>query len=185
MKYLIAGLGNIGPEYTLTRHNIGFQVLDCLAIQRNIQFQPDRLAFYCSSKYKGKQVHLIKPTTYMNLSGKAVRYWLDKLKIPTENLLIVVDDLALPFGKLRLRSQGSNAGHNGLKSIEACLNTQNYPRLKFGIGNSFAKDQQVNYVLSTFNQAEMASIPLLIEQACEIIDSFYTIGISQTMTRYN
>lgn len=185
MNYLIVGLGNIGPEYTLTRHNIGFQIVDRLVSQQGMEFKPDRLAFYTSFRYRGKKLHLIKPTTYMNLSGKAVRYWLDKLKIPMENLLVIVDDLDLPFGKLRIRSQGSSAGHNGLKSLEANLHTQAYPRLKFGIGHNFTKGQQVNYVLAPFNREELDALPALLEQACNSIYSFCTLGITHTMTEYN
>jgi PTH1 family peptidyl-tRNA hydrolase len=185
MKYLIVGIGNIGPEYTLTRHNIGFQVVDHLAAQQKISFQPDRLAFFASCKYRGKSLNFIKPTTYMNHSGKAVRYWLEKLKLPVENLLVIVDDIALPFGKLRMRNQGSSAGHNGLKSLEEHLGTQAYPRLKFGIGNNFAKGQQADYVLAPFNKQELAVLPQHIDQACEMIDAFCTTGIHQTMMKYN
>src|SRR5271154_510899 len=138
MKYLIAGLGNIGPEYEITRHNIGFLVLDRLADNRKIDFKTERLADKSELKYKGRQLHLIKPNTYMNLSGKAIAYWLQELKIPKENLLIVVDDIALPFGNLRLRAKGSAAGHNGLKNIEELLGGQDYSRLRMGIGSNFA-----------------------------------------------
>jgi PTH1 family peptidyl-tRNA hydrolase len=185
MKYLIVGLGNIGPEYTLTRHNIGFQVVDHLTAQQKIGFQPDRLAFFASCKYRGKSLHFIKPTTYMNHSGKAVRYWLDKLKLPIENLLVIVDDIALPFGKLRMRNQGSSAGHNGLKSLETHLGTQAYARLKFGIGDNFAKGQQADYVLASFNKQELDTLQTHIDQACEMVYSFCTIGTSQTMMKYN
>jgi PTH1 family peptidyl-tRNA hydrolase len=185
MHYLIIGLGNIGPTYTLTRHNIGFQVLDYLAAQQGIEFQPERLAFFTSFKYRGKKLSLIKPTTYMNLSGKAVHYWLNKLKIPSQNILVVVDDLALPFGKLRIRNQGSDAGHNGLKSINQWLHSQAYPRLKFGIGNNFPQGQQANYVLAPFNSQEMAALSAPIKQSCEIIYSFCSLGIMQTMNRFN
>lgn len=185
MKYLIVGLGNIGQEYGLTRHNIGFEVLDQLAEKHQATFQIDRLAFVSSFTYKGKHIYLIKPTTYMNNSGKATQYWLSKLKIPIEHSLTIVDDLALPFGKLRLRSQGSNAGHNGLKSMELHLKTQAYPRLRFGIGSDFRKGQQADYVLSPFSSQEQELLAQPISQACEIIISFCTIGIAKTMERYN
>lgn len=185
MKYLIAGLGNIGAEYELTRHNIGFLTLDQLADHLKVDFKTDRLAYYCEASYKGKGLHLIKPTTFMNLSGKAINYWLQQLKIPKENLLVIVDDLALPYGKLRLRPGGSSAGHNGLKSIEELLNTQDYPRLRFGIGNNYSKGHQVNYVLSNFNKEEMQEIKTRIDGACEIILSFCSIGIERTMAQFN
>lgn len=185
IKYLIIGLGNIGPTYELTRHNIGFQIVDQLATDYQANFQIDRLALVTSFNYKGKSVHLIKPTTYMNNSGKAAQYWINHLKIPIENSLTVVDELALPFGKLRLRSQGSNAGHNGLKSLEAYLKTQAYPRLRFGIGNDFAKGKQADYVLAPFKPQEIDRLAAPIEQACEMILSFCTMGIEKTMERYN
>ncbi|MHB9147394.1 MAG: aminoacyl-tRNA hydrolase [Candidatus Amoebophilus sp.] len=185
MKYLIIGLGNIGHEYELTRHNIGFQVLDQLAAGHQIKFQIDRLALITSFSYKGRSLYLIKPTTYMNLSGKAAQYWINKLKIPIENTLTIVDDLALPFGKLRLRPQGSSAGHNGLKSLEEYLKTQAYPRLRFGIGNDFAKGQQANYVLARFSDQELSLLASPINHACEIIKSFSTLGITRTMEQCN
>ena len=185
MKYLIAGLGNIGPKYELTRHNIGFLTLDQLADELKVDFKTDRLAYYSEGKYKGKSLHLIKPTTFMNLSGKALNYWLQQLKIPIENTLIILDDVALPYGKLRLRPSGSSAGHNGLKDIEAVLGTQNYPRLKFGIGNNYAKGQQADYVLSNFSTEEMKDIKMHIDKTCEIILSFCSIGIERTMSLYN
>jgi len=185
MKYLIAGLGNIGPEYELTRHNIGFLVLDRLADNHKIDFQTDRLADKAELKYKGKQIHLIKPNTYMNLSGKAISYWLKELKIPKENLLVIVDELALPFGTLRLRGKGSAGGHNGLKNIEQLLGGQDYPRLRFGIGNNFSKGQQVDFVLSNFEQTEFDQLPAIMDKAIEIIFSFCTIGIERTMNFHN
>ncbi|OJW68180.1 MAG: aminoacyl-tRNA hydrolase [Candidatus Amoebophilus sp. 36-38] len=185
MKYLIIGLGNMGPEYDLTRHNIGFQVVDQLAVDHQAKFEVDRLALLASFKYKGRSLYLIKPTTYMNQSGKAAQYWLTKLKIPIENSLTIVDDLALPFGKLRLRAQGSSAGHNGLKSMEMHVATQDYPRLRFGIGNDFSKGQQANYVLAPFSSQEQELLASPINQACEIILSFCTIGINRTMEKYN
>jgi len=185
MKYLIAGLGNIGPEYELTRHNIGFLVLDQLADKNNAEFTTVRHADKAEFKYKGKMIYLIKPNTFMNLSGKAISYWLNELKIPKENLLVVVDDLALPFGSLRMRSKGSAAGHNGLKNIELMLNGQDYPRLRFGIGDNFGKGHQVDFVLSNFKKEEFSQLPLLIEQANDMILSFCTIGVDRTMSQYN
>lgn len=185
VKYLIIGLGNIGSEYELTRHNIGFQVVDQLAADYQAKFQIDRLAFVTSFNYKGRCIYLIKPTTYMNNSGKAVHYWLTQLKIPIENSLTIVDDLALPFGKLRLRTQGSSAGHNGLKSLEAYLKIQAYPRLRFGIGNDFHKGQQADFVLAPFKPQELDQLPIPIGQACEIILSFCTVGVAKTMEQYN
>jgi len=185
MKYLIAGLGNIGPEYELTRHNIGFLVLDRMADNHKIDFTTQRLADKAEFKFKGKQIHLIKPNTYMNLSGKAIAYWLQELKIPKENLLVIVDDLALPFGSLRMRTKGSAAGHNGLKNIEQVLNGQDYSRLRFGIGNEFQKGQQVDFVLSNFSQEEFSELPLLMDKAEEMIKSFCTIGPERTMNFFN
>jgi PTH1 family peptidyl-tRNA hydrolase len=164
MKYLIAGLGNIGPEYELTRHNIGFLVLDRIADNHKIEFTTQRLADKAELKFKGKQLHLIKPNTYMNLSGKAIAYWLQELKIPKENLLVIVDDLALPLGTLRLRTKGSSAGHNGLKNIELLLGGQEYARLRFGIGNDFQKGQQVDFVLSNFSQEEFKALPAIMDE---------------------
>ena len=159
MKYLIAGLGSPGHEYELTRHNVGFLVLDRLADVHQVPFSTGRLVDKTELKYKGRQIHLIKPNTYMNLSGKAIAYWLQELKIPKENLLIIVDDLALPFGTLRLRTKGSSAGHNGLKNIELVLGGQDYARLRFGIGNAYAKGQQVDFVLSNFLPQEFEALP--------------------------
>jgi PTH1 family peptidyl-tRNA hydrolase len=185
MKYLIAGLGNIGPEYELTRHNIGFLVLDQLADQHKAVFATGRLADKAEFRHKGKTIHLIKPNTYMNLSGKAIAYWLQELKIPKENLLVVVDDLALPFGSLRMRTKGSAAGHNGLKNIELLLGGQDYSRLKFGIGNDFAKGQQVDFVLSNFEQKEFDELPKVMERANSMILSFCLIGPERTMSQHN
>jgi len=185
MKYLIAGLGNIGAEYELTRHNIGFLVLDQLADEHNVSFALDRLAEKAEFKFKGRSIHLIKPTTYMNLSGKAISYWLQDLKIPKENLLVILDDLALPFGSLRLRTKGSSAGHNGLKNIELLLNGQDYSRLRFGIGNEFGKGQQVDYVLSNFDKEEFEKLPEYIKRANEMVMAFCTIGAERTMNQFN
>lgn len=185
MKYLIAGLGNIGAEYELTRHNIGFLVLDRLADVKGITFELSRHAEKAELKFKGRQIHLIKPTTYMNLSGKAIAYWLQELKIPKENLLVIVDDIALPFGTLRMRKQGSAAGHNGLTNIEQVLGGADYTRLRFGIGNNFNKGQQVDYVLGNFTQEEFQALPPLMDKASEMILSFCTIGPDRTMSQYN
>lgn len=185
MKYLIAGLGNIGQEYELTRHNIGFLVLDQLADQHKTDFVTERLAMHTEVRYKGRSLHLIKPTTYMNLSGKAIAYWLQELKIAKENLLVVVDEIALPFATLRLRGKGSAAGHNGLKNIEEVLGGQNYPRLRFGVGNSYAKGKQVDYVLSNFNPEEFKKLPEAIMKANEVIVSFCTAGLERTMSQFN
>ncbi len=185
MKYLIAGLGNIGAEYELTRHNIGFLVLDQLADQHKVTFTTERLAQYSTFRFKGKSIHLIKPTTYMNLSGKAIAYWLQELKIGKENLLVVVDDIALPFSSLRLRPKGSAAGHNGLKNIELILNGQDYARLRFGVGNDFGRGQQIDYVLSNFSHEEFKKLPDIMIKANEMILSFCTNGIERTMTQYN
>ncbi len=185
MKYLIAGLGNIGPEYELTRHNIGFLILDRIADNHKINFKTERLADRAELKYKGRQLHFIKPNTYMNLSGKAIAYWLQELKIPKENLLVLVDDIALPFGTLRMRTKGSAAGHNGLKNIELLLNGQDYSRLRFGIGNTFSKGQQVDFVLSNFSKEEINELPALMDKAAEMVYSFCTIGPERTMNFHN
>ncbi len=185
MKYLIAGLGNIGSEYELTRHNIGFLVLDQLADQQKVAFISERHAEKAEFKYKGKAIHIIKPTTYMNLSGKAVAYWINELKIPKENLLVVVDDLALPFGTLRMRTKGSAAGHNGLKNIELLLNGQDYARLRFGIGDNFNKGHQADFVLSNFSKTEFSELPYVINQANDMILSYCAIGPERTMSLFN
>ena len=185
MKYLIVGLGNPGPEYELTRHNIGFLVLDALAEELGGSFGPGRQADKAEVKYKGRTLHLIKPTTYMNLSGKALNYWMQELKIDRENVIVITDDLALPFGKLRMRAKGSAGGHNGLKDIERVLGGQNYARLRFGVGSEFNKGQQVDYVLSNFPQEELNELPKLIKRATEMITGFATIGIQRTMNQFN
>jgi PTH1 family peptidyl-tRNA hydrolase len=185
MKYLIVGLGNIGPEYRDTRHNIGFNIADELVAALGGQFSNSRLAYYSEVSYKGKKLHVIKPTTFMNLSGRAVNYWMQELKIPIEHVLVVVDDLALPLGKLRLKLKGSSAGHNGLKSIEESCGGQNYPRLRFGISDNFSKGRQIDYVLSTFDKDELPELPALIDKSVELIQSFVTIGPGLTMTRFN
>ena len=184
-KFLIIGLGNIGGEYAHTRHNIGFDVADILAEQLHIKFTSEKLATYAGGTYKGRQIYIIKPTTYMNLSGKAVKYWAEFLKIDIENIIIIVDDLALPFGTLRLKSKGSDAGHNGLRSIQSELQTQNYPRLRFGIGNNFQKGKQIDFVLGKWNPEEQKYLKDRILLACEIILSFCFAGINNTMNTYN
>jgi peptidyl-tRNA hydrolase, PTH1 family len=185
MKYLIVGLGNIGPEYADTRHNIGFMILDKLAKEENCQFFNLRLGYYTDFKFKGRQVILIKPTTYMNLSGKALAYWMKEEHIPIENVLVLVDDLALPFGTLRLKPKGSAAGHNGLKHIEQTLGNNEYARLRFGISDNFPKGRQVDYVLDAFDKDELPELPALIDRSIEMIKSFVTIGTELTMTKYN
>ena len=168
MKYLIVGLGNIGEEYRNTRHNIGFMVLDALAKASNIVFKDGRYGATSTLSIKGRQMLLLKPSTYMNLSGNAVRYWMQQEKIPLENVLIIVDDLALPFGSLRLKGKGSDAGHNGLKHIAATLGTQNYARLRFGIGNDFPKGGQIDYVLGKFGEEDMELMPERLETAGDL-----------------
>lgn len=185
MKYLIAGLGNIGPQYELTRHNVGFLVLDRLAEKESASFAIDRHAYKAEFVHKGKHIHLIKPTTYMNLSGKAINYWLQQLKIPRENLLVVTDDIALPFGKLRMKAKGSSAGHNGLKNIEETLGGQDYPRLRFGIGNEYSKGRQIDYVLGNFGKEEVVQLPERFDKCIEMILSFSTVGIERTMNIFN
>lgn len=185
MKYLIAGLGNIGPEYELTRHNIGFLVLDQLAEKNGADFRPGRHAFYTEVRHKGKTLTLLKPTTFMNLSGKAVNYWLKELKIPVEHLLVITDDIALPYGKLRMRPKGSNGGHNGLGNIQEMLNTEAYSRLRFGVGSDFSKGRQVDYVLSNFSGSEMAALPLFIDKSIEAVHAFVNLGIDKAMTEVN
>lgn len=185
MKYLIAGLGNVGDEYELTRHNIGFLAVDQLADKEAADFSLDRHSYKCDFKFKGRTIHVVKPTTFMNLSGKAIAYWLNELKIPKENLLVVVDDIAIPFGNLRLRPKGSSAGHNGLKNIEQFLGGQDYARLRIGIGSNYSKGQQVDFVLSRFSQEEFDKLPQVLTKAVDMILSFCTIGIERTMSQYN
>lgn len=185
MKYLIAGLGNIGADYANTRHNIGFDALDELAGSSNVSFNSGRYADYCSLKFKGRNLVLIKPTTYMNLSGKAINYWLKEEKIPLERLLVITDDLALPYGTLRLKTRGSDGGHNGLKNIQEVLGTTNYARLRFGIGNDFPKGHQVDYVLSKWTDEQQEQLPPLLKRCSEIIRSFASIGPERTMNQFN
>jgi len=185
MKYLIVGLGNIGPEYQDTRHNIGFRVLDAFAKASNAVFEDRRYGAVCEVKVKGRTLVLLKPDTYMNLSGKAVSYWMQKEKVALEDLLVIVDDLALPFGTLRLRAQGSDGGHNGLKNIQALLGTASYARLRFGIGNDFRKGRQVDYVLGTWGAQEAGELPALLERGGEIITAFVLQGVARTMNIFN
>lgn len=185
MKYLIAGLGNIGPEYHETRHNIGFMTVDALAEKEGTSFSDGRYGFTARFSLKGRQVILLKPSTYMNLSGNAVRYWMQKENIPLENLLVVVDDLSLPFGTLRLKGQGSDGGHNGLKHIAATLGTQTYARLRFGIGNDFPRGGQIDYVLGHFSDEEYQLIPERLQTAGDIIKSFCLAGLDITMNQFN
>ena len=185
MKYLITGLGNIGKEYENTRHNIGFTILDALAEASNVVFVEKRYGAITEFKFKGRVFVLLKPNTYVNLSGKAVNYWLTKTRVPMEKLLIIADDLSLPFGTLRLRPKGSDAGHNGLANITQVLGHQNYARLRFGIGNGFEKGQQANYVLGEWTQEEWMKLPERLNKTIEITKAFGTMGIQQTMNLYN
>jgi PTH1 family peptidyl-tRNA hydrolase len=184
-KYLIAGLGNIGAEYEETRHNIGFKTLDFLAKRSGVFFATDRLAFKAEYNIKGRKIILIKPTTYMNLSGKAVDYWLKQENIPQENLLVILDDIALNMGVLRLKTTGSPGGHNGLKNIEALLATQKYARLRMGIGGDFPKGAQVDYVLGEWSAAENDLLPSFIEKAADATESFVLAGPQNTMNLFN
>lgn len=184
-KFLITGLGNIGAEYANTRHNIGFKVLDYLAKKEGLTFQTVKLGDVSEFKIKGRQLFLLKPNTYMNLSGKAVQYWLQKENIPKENLLVITDDLNLSFGTIRIKSKGSDGGHNGLKNIQAVLNTVDYPRFRFGISDDFKKGRQVDYVLGEWNEEEKSKLPERLDLACEIISSFALAGISETMNKFN
>ncbi len=185
MKYLVVGLGNIGDEYAHTRHNIGFDILDALAGASNISFKDKRYGFVTEYKYRARSYWLLKPSTYVNLSGNAVRYWLNKLKLPLDNLLVVVDDIALPYGTMRLRSKGGDAGHNGLAHIQTIMGTTGYARLRFGIGDDFYPGQQVDYVLGGWTPEQKKVLPERIEMAGDIIKSFGMIGLQRTMNFYN
>ncbi len=185
MKYLIVGLGNIGSEYKNTRHNIGFNILDALAKASNVVFKTEKLGDITKVKFKGRTLVCLKPSTFMNLSGKAVNYWMQKEKIPLENILIITDDLAIPFGTLRMKGKGSDGGHNGLKNINLVLNTQNYTRLRFGVGAEFAKGNQIDYVLGEWNDEENKTLTERIEQSINFIKGFCTIGLEKTMSAYN
>jgi PTH1 family peptidyl-tRNA hydrolase len=184
-KYLIVGLGNIGAKYNNTRHNIGFEVLDTLAKMQKISFESDKLGAISKFRYKGRTFILLKPSTYMNLSGKAVRYWLTKEKISSENLLVICDDLSLPLGALRLKSKGGAGGHNGLQNIQDLLGTSVYSRLRFGIGNEFSKGHQSDFVLGEWKDSELEKIPRRIDKAAKAILSFGTAGLGNTMNAFN
>lgn len=185
MDFLIIGLGNPGTEYELTRHNIGFLVLDALASKTNNDFGTAKFGKTVNIRVKNKTALLLKPDTYMNLSGKAVRYWMNELKIPLQNILVITDDLALPTGKLRMKAKGSDGGHNGLKSINELLNTQEYARLRFGVGNEFAKGKQIDYVLGKWNDEEWPIVKEKILFAVEAIQAYMLEGIERAMERYN
>ena len=185
MNFLIVGLGNIGSEYAQTRHNIGFRVLDALAKASNLVFEDKRYGAVTTLKVKNQTLTLLKPSTYMNLSGNAVRYWMNEKKIPLENILVVVDDLSLPFGQLRMRPGGSEAGHNGLKHISSVLGTQQYARLRFGIGNDFPRGGQVDFVLGEFTEEDLKTMDERLELAGEMVKSFALSGIQFTMNNFN
>ena len=185
MKYLVVGLGNIGVEYELTRHNIGFLILDRIADLNQVNFEQGRLGFRAEWKYRGRSLVLIKPTTYMNLSGKAVNYWLQQVKVPLEKLIVVTDDIALPFGKIRLKGKGSSGGHNGLKNTEQMLGRSDYARLRFGVGDDFRKGGQVDYVLSPFTSQELDGLVPLMDRSADVIKAFATIGLQRAMNNFN
>ena len=185
MKYLIVGLGNIGAEYADTRHNIGFRVLDFLAAKSEASFSAERYGAVAEVRHKGRTLVLLKPSTYMNLSGKAVRYWLEQTRVPIENLLVVVDDIALPFGTLRMRTKGSDGGHNGLKNINELLQTDGYSRIRFGIGGDFARGGQVDYVLGHWTAEEEAAMEERLKVFADAVLSFATVGAERTMNTYN
>jgi PTH1 family peptidyl-tRNA hydrolase len=185
MKYLIIGLGNPGAEYKNTRHNIGFKVLDKLASLSNTSFSSDRHADVCEIMFKGRKLILVKPSTFMNLSGKAVQYWMPKTKVKQERVLVITDDISLPFGVLRLRKKGSDGGHNGLNNIQVVLGNSTYPRLRFGVGNDFASGRQADYVLSNFTDEDHQTLDERIEMAIKIVQGFTTNGIDRTMSEFN
>jgi PTH1 family peptidyl-tRNA hydrolase len=184
-KFLIVGLGNIGAEYVNTRHNIGFKVVDFFTRKESISFQTAKLGEIAEFKIKGRTILLLKPNTYMNLSGKAVKYWMDKENISKENILVITDDLNLAFGTIRIKSKGSDGGHNGLKNIQLLLNSTEYPRFRFGISDEFKKGRQVDYVLGEWNDDEKTKLPERLELASEIIKSFALAGLNETMNTYN
>ncbi len=185
MKYLVVGLGNIGREYAETRHNIGFKVLDALAGASNISFVSGRYGDTAEVRHKGRHITLLKPSTFMNLSGKAVRYWMEQLKVPIENVIIISDDIALPFGAIRIRAKGSHGGHNGLRNIIEILGTQNYARIRFGVGSEFGTGHQVDYVLGEWEQEEINVLPERLEMVGKAILSFTTAGLANTMNNFN
>ncbi|WP_090124287.1 aminoacyl-tRNA hydrolase [Lutibacter oricola] len=184
-KFLIVGLGNIGEKYDNTRHNIGFKVLDEVAKKEDITFESQKLGAVSKFRFKGRTFILLKPSTFMNLSGKAVKYWMTKEKIAIENVLIITDDLNLPFGSIRLKAKGSDGGHNGLKDIQAVLQTTKYPRFRFGVGAEFSKGRQVDYVLGKWDEEESKQLPERLEKATELIKSFGTAGLNNTMNTFN
>ncbi len=184
-KFLIAGLGNMGPKYHNTRHNIGFKVLDHLAEKEGVSFSSEKLGDIATFKFKGRTFILLKPSTYMNLSGKAVNYWLTKEKVPLENLLVITDDLNLAFGTIRVKTKGSDGGHNGLKDIQTQLNTTNYNRFRFGISDEFSKGRQVDYVLGEWGEEEVKLLPERLDKSAELVKSFGTAGITNTMNTFN
>jgi len=184
-KFLIVGLGNIGVEYANTRHNIGFKILDHFAKKESISFQTAKLGDVAEFKIKGRTLILLKPNTYMNLSGKAVKYWMEKENIEKENILVITDDLNLSFGTIRIKTKGSDGGHNGLKSIQSLLNTTEYPRFRFGISDQFKKGQQVNYVLGEWDEEEKSKLPERLELSAQIIQSFALAGLNNTMNEFN
>ncbi len=184
-KFLIVGLGNIGAEYEDTRHNIGFKVLDFLAEQESFTFESAKLGAVGTFKHKGRSLICLKPSTYMNLSGKAVKYWLDKESIPMENLLVITDDINLPFGTLRLKGKGSDGGHNGLKDIQNVLQTTTYNRFRFGVGSDFGKGQQVDYVLGKWDNDQQKSMPERLEKSADLVRSFVFAGAKNTMNQFN
>jgi peptidyl-tRNA hydrolase len=185
MSYLVVGLGNIGAEYAETRHNIGFMVLDAFAKASNTSFSTLRYGSLAEVKVRGQHVWLLKPSTYMNLSGKAVNFWMREERIPIERVLIVLDDLALPLGTLRLRKQGSDGGHNGLRHINETLGTQEYARLRLGIGSDFGRGQQVDYVLGAWDSDEQKELPFVLDKAVEAAKAFVSIGVDRAMNQYN
>ncbi len=184
-KFLIVGLGNIGEQYSKTRHNVGFNILDHFALKENIVFEPLKLGDKALFKLKGRTFVLFKPSTFMNLSGKAVKYWLEKEKIPLENLLIITDDLNLPFGSIRLKNKGSDGGHNGLKDVQDKLNTTKYNRFRFGISDAFSQGRKTDYVLGDWNEEELQELPERLDKSIELIKSFGLAGIHNTMNEFN
>lgn len=184
-KFLIVGLGNIGAEYVNTRHNIGFKILDHFAKKESLTFQTAKLGDIAEFKIKGRTLLLLKPNTYMNLSGKAVKYWMEKENIEKENIFVITDDLNLGFGTIRIKTKGSDGGHNGLKSIQSLLNTTEYPRFRFGISDQFKKGQQVDYVLGEWNEEEKVKLPERLAKSAEIIQSFALAGLNNTMNEFN
>lgn len=184
-KFLIVGLGNIGAEYVNTRHNIGFKIVDALAKKHQINFETVKLGTLAEVKLKGRTLFLLKPNTYMNLSGKAVQYWMEKEKIEKENILVITDDLNLPFGTIRIKPKGSDGGHNGLKSIQSLLNTTDYPRFRFGISDDFKKGRQVDYVLGEWDEEEKEKLTERLEMSANAVESFALAGLGNTMTGFN